>query len=263
MYQQVLKAIYQGKIPADQVDQATTLQTAQTLMKGVYEGFGGDFTSIQWNTPDYDKLMHLERNVYQFSGAKNWQMLRELTSAMVDGSRVVPFAEFKSKAVTILGEYDRFLRTEYNAAVAGSQMASKWVDIEKTAETRKEAGLPEPLLEYRTAGDARVREEHRALHGIIRPVSDHFWTTYYPPNGWNCRCTVIRLNEGRKTSQKETNRAMAEVTPQRGFNVNLAQEGFVFAPNSPYYIGLPRAVRDQVNELTPDRTKKPKKSNGK
>jgi len=205
-------------------------------MKGVFEGYGESLTTVKYDTPDYDKLVHLDKNVYQFSTAKNWQMMRELTSALKDGDKMLSFKEFRNKAITILEEYNgKTLQTEYNAAVAGSQMASKWVDFEQH---------PKALLEYRTMEDGRVRPEHAALDKITRPVDDTFWKTYYPPNGWNCRCTVIRLNEGKATSAKLTNRAMANVTPQKGFGTNLAKDGFVFPKSSPYYINLPENVRN-------------------
>ena len=41
-------------------------------------------------------------------------------------------------------------------------------------------------LQYRTAHDDKVRPEHAALDGVTLPMSDTFWETYYPPNGWNC-----------------------------------------------------------------------------
>lgn len=44
---------------------------------------------------------------------------------------------------------------------------------------------------YYTAGDDRVREEHAVLDGICLPKEDKFWTRWYPPNGWSCRCTVV------------------------------------------------------------------------
>ena len=48
---------------------------------------------------------------------------------------------------------------------------------------------------YRTAGDDRVRPEHAALNGVTLPPSDDFWESYYPPNGWRCRCTVVQVRK--------------------------------------------------------------------
>ena len=231
LYLNLLNNLYKGDLNAAGIDVTATVQTARTYMKGVYEGYGESLTTVRYDTPDYDKLVHLDKNVYSFSTAKNWHMMRELTSAIKDGDRIRPFTEFKNKAITILEEYNgRTLQTEYNAAVAGAQMASKWVDFEQH---------PDALLEYRTMEDGRVRPEHAALDKITRPVDDTFWKTYYPPNGWNCRCTVIRLNDGKKTSTKLTNQAMAAVTPQKGFGTNLAKDGFVFPKSSAYYVNLP------------------------
>lgn len=221
------------------IDAPTTIETAQHLMGAVYKGYGGNFETIKYDTPDYDKLSHLERNVYQFSGAKNWQMLRDLTDALRDGDKVLPYRQFRTKAQTILDDYnDRYLRTEYNAAVAGSQMASKWVEFEKH---------PDALLEYRTAEDDRVRQSHQVLNGVIRPVSDDFWKTYYPPNGWNCRCTVIRRNSG--TATKMADVAYPEVPTH--FATNLAENGLVFPKNSAYYVNCPKEVLNQSLSLIP------------
>lgn len=213
-------------------------------MDGVFEGYGKDLASVKYDTPDYNKLVHLEKNVYQFSGAKNWQMLKELTMSLKDGDRMLSFKEFKNKAITILDEYNgRNLRNEYNAAVAGSQMASKWVDIEKAAKINPK-GAAGVLLEYRTMEDSQVRASHQLLNRIIRPANDDFWKTYYPPNGWNCRCTVVRLNTGKQTTDKDLKDKTAAVTPQKGFTANLAEGGFVFPANSAYYVGLPDNVEN-------------------
>jgi SPP1 gp7 family putative phage head morphogenesis protein len=222
-------------------------------MQGVYKGFGGNFDTIAYNTPDYRKLAHLERNVYQFSGAKNWQMLRDLTDALRDGNKVLPFKDFAARAQTILDDYNgTWLRTEYNAAVAGSQMASKWTDFEQH---------PNALLEYRTAEDDRVRESHALLNGIIRPVDDDFWKTHYPPNGWNCRCTVIRLNSGKedKAVKLSLSKPIPDVDIPAMFHTNLAQNGLVFPKGSAYFIGLPKPIKQQINSLVPDRGEPPKK----
>ena len=41
-----------------------------------------------------------------------------------------------------------------------------------------------------TAGDSRVRHTHAEMQGIIRPLGDAYWSTHWPPNGFNCRCHV-------------------------------------------------------------------------
>lgn len=46
-----------------------------------------------------------------------------------------------------------------------------------------------------TAGDHRVRDNHRLWHGFIPSIDDWFWTTHFSPNGFNCRCNVSILSE--------------------------------------------------------------------
>ena len=40
-----------------------------------------------------------------------------------------------------------------------------------------------------------MRPEHAALNGVTLPPSDDFWESYYPPNGWRCRCTVVQVRK--------------------------------------------------------------------
>ncbi|MCD7713595.1 MAG: minor capsid protein, partial [Prevotella sp.] len=82
---------------------------------------------------------------------------------------------------------ENYLRAEYNFVAASGQMAERW---EQFAEDGDEYNL-----QYRTAGDSRVRPEHAKLNGITLPFSHRFWDEYYPPNGWNCRCTVVQVRK--------------------------------------------------------------------
>lgn len=52
-----------------------------------------------------------------------------------------------------------------------------------------------PYWQYSAVGDNRTRPAHQALNGKIYRYDDPFWATFYPPNGFNCRCTVIALSE--------------------------------------------------------------------
>lgn len=47
--------------------------------------------------------------------------------------------------------------------------------------------------EYATVGDDRVRPNHEALDGVRLPKADPQWARIMPPNGFNCRCTALRV----------------------------------------------------------------------
>ncbi|ARU67347.1 phage head morphogenesis protein [Histophilus somni] len=52
-----------------------------------------------------------------------------------------------------------------------------------------------PYWQYSAVSDQRSRPAHQALNGKIYRYDDPFWATFFPPNGFNCRCTVIALGE--------------------------------------------------------------------
>jgi hypothetical protein len=52
-----------------------------------------------------------------------------------------------------------------------------------------------PWLRYSAVMDSRTRPLHRAWHNIVLPVDHPWWQTHFPPNGWNCRCTVVQMSD--------------------------------------------------------------------
>jgi SPP1 gp7 family putative phage head morphogenesis protein len=81
----------------------------------------------------------------------------------------------------------RRLRTIYDTNLRTSYAAGHWAAIE---ETRAAA----PYLMYVAVDDDRTRPEHAAWNGTVLPADDPWWQTHYPPNGWNCRCSVVQLS---------------------------------------------------------------------
>lgn len=131
-----------------------------------------------------------------------------------------------------------YLRAEYNFVQSSAEMAAKWERISEDGDRCN--------LQYRTAGDGKVRPEHAALNGVTLPPSDPFWEEYYPPNGWNCRCTVVQV---RKSKYPETPRdeamARGEDALQRDtkgiFHFNPGKEQKSMPDYNPYTI---RRCRD-------------------
>ena len=59
---------------------------------------------------------------------------------------------------------------------------------------QQEAKKERPYLRYSAIMDGRTRPAHRALDGMVFPADDPFWKTFYPPNGFRCRCMVVSLS---------------------------------------------------------------------
>lgn len=133
----------------------------------------------------------LERSNYIFSGIKTFHELNEAFPSLIDenGNRK-PFEQFLNDVQKIDHTYNKnYLRAEYNFVQSSAEMAAKW---ERFAEDGDRYNL-----QYRTAGDSKVRPEHATLNGVTLPMSDPFWESYYPPNGWNCRCTVVQVRKSK------------------------------------------------------------------
>lgn len=175
----------------------------------------------------------LKESDYVFSGIKTFHELNEAFPSLLDekGERK-PFERFLNEVQTIDRTYNRnYLRTEYNFVSASSEMAGRWEDLEKDGD--------EYWLQYRTAGDDRVRPEHAALNGVTLPPSDPFWDVYYPPNGWNCRCTVVQVTrQGR--SQTPHEEAM-KGDKRHMFAWNPGKEGKSVPDYNPYSISRCRS----------------------
>lgn len=233
-------------MPAD-LDRSLTEFFASEYWKAVEKGFGVKLEDVDFDTPDYEMLRKLEKSVYQFASAKNYAQLKAISQALLDDQgQLRNFAQFRQAAAAINNEFvNQWLKAEYNYAVASSQMASRWIDIQKDKDTL-------PLLRYDTVGDERVRLEHQELDDVTLPVDDSFWDIYYPPNGWNCRCDVQQLDTGSITPKEKI--TLPEKMPEM-FRYNSGKKGITFPEGHPYYDGLPDKMKEQGEKIWIDKRK--------
>lgn len=178
----------------------------------------------------------LTRSDYIFSGIKTFHELNEAFPSMVDpdtGQRK-PFERFLNDVQKIDETYNaNYLHSEYNFVAASAAMAAKWEQFQQDGDRY--------YLQYRTAHDDKVRPEHAALEGVTLPMSDPFWETYYPPNGWNCRCTVQQVLKSRykPTPQDEALSRGEEAMGGERYNIfrfNSGKQGKAMPDYNPYTI---------------------------
>lgn len=190
-------------------------------------------TALPNHVPDTLRYA-LQNNAFIFSGFKTFHAMREVGLSMVDdGGKIKPFDKFKEDVKTLNDNYNvNYLRAEYQHAIGTAQMAVKWDDFAKDGDKY--------LLQYRTAGDGKVREDHRLLDGTTLPPSDPFWNKYYPPNGWGCRCTAVQVR-AEKYPASDPKMAMTrgdnatDGVKQRMFRYNAGKEMSLYPPQHPYY----------------------------
>ena len=142
-------------------------------------------------------VQRLKESNYVFSGIKVFHELNEAFPSIVDDNgEIRPFEDFLNDVQTINNTYNgSYLRTEYNFARQSSLAAAQWKRYEKDGDRYN--------LQYRTAYDDRVRTSHRKLEGITLPITSKFWDDYFPPNGWNCRCTVVQVRKDKYPESDE------------------------------------------------------------
>ena len=191
----------------------------------------------------------LENNAFVFSGFKTFHAMREVgLSMLTDDGNIKLWPQFRDD-VRLLNEHynTNYLYAEYKHAMGTAQMAVKWQQIEKDGDRY--------LLQYRTAGDDKVRDDHRLLDGTTLPPSDPFWASYYPPNGWGCRCTAVQVRRD-KYPQSDPALAMkrgdnaTDGVKQRIFRFNAGKTLQLFPPKHPYY-KAPTAAKKAIMGYVP------------
>lgn len=226
-------------------------QPARDVIAETFRVLGGAVSdSITQEMPD-ELTGLLENNAFIFSGLKTFHSLNEIGLSLIgDDGGIKPFEKFHEDVEKINAKYNRnYLYAEYNHAVTSSQMAAKWHEFEQDGDRYD--------LQYRTANDERVRAEHQALHNITLPPSDPFWLRFLPPNGWNCRCTVVQVRKNKYPTSDST-RAIEigeEITadPKKQiFRFNPGKELKIFPDKHPYNKAS-KEVKKEILKLAKER----------
>ena len=208
------------------------------LKKGLYKGFGMDLE--QASGKDLDLLTELRENIYLFAAAKDYQMMKDLGTLLIDDNgELRSQSEFNDLARTQYDVWnDDWGKTEYNTAIGNGQMASKWNEIEKNKDLL-------PTLQYSTIGDACDICE--PLDGFTAPVDDPVWDDIYPLNHFNCECTVLQLDDLGDPGTGEDVTDLMIITNKKNiiadvlklmnpvFKNNSGKSGEIFKKDHPYF----------------------------
>lgn len=76
-----------------------------------------------------------------------------------------------------------------------------------------------PYLEYSATMD-NTRPAHAEMDGTIARKDDPVWQSWYPPNGFNCHCSVIPVSIFEAEDRGIKTTKVPKVTPDKGFAIN-------------------------------------------
>lgn len=223
----LVEGVYTRLYTKDNLPEWYYVAIALALFSGVESGFGLTLSEVEVGSLEYEYLIAFQENVYVFSAAKTYQMVGEIQDLLTrygDNEEL-----FKIGAKKIFYTYNtpkgaNYLSTEYQSAKRQAQMARKWLFFEENS-------YQKGCLKYITKRDNRVRPEHIVLDGIEKPIGDVFWTVYYPPNDWGCRCDVEAVVCG--LSNNYNNIKNSNVPD--AFRFNSGQQRKVFSPKHAYF----------------------------
>ena len=207
-------------------------EEAQDFIETHSSVLNGSFRQVEMSEAMRKRL---ERSNYVFSGLKTFHELNEAFPSLLDenGNRKT-FERFLNDVRKIDETYNsNYLRAEFNFVQASAEMAAKWERFMQDGDRY--------YLQYRTAGDAKVRPAHAEMAGITLPASDPFWAEFYPPNGWGCRCSVVQIRKS-KYPATDHEEAMArgesalELDKKGMFRFNAGMEQKTMPDYNPYTI---------------------------
>jgi len=115
-------------------------------------------------------------------------MQHAISKAISDGET---FADFKKRVADVAKESELRpwqLANIYRTNVQSAYMAGRYAQMKRTTKSR-------PFWRYVAVGDNRARVDHLALHGKVYAHDHEFWDSFYPPNGFACRCSAQTLSD--------------------------------------------------------------------
>ena len=131
-------------------------------------------------------------NAFTVSGVAEMDMLlgiqESLGRVLAEGQTFKQWKDGLAGTIEKQGWGDWRLKTIFQTNIQTAYSVGRYKQMTAAAQYR-------PYWMYQAVGDARTRPSHMALNGRTFPHDHEFWDTFYPPNGFRCRCSVVSLSE--------------------------------------------------------------------
>lgn len=113
-----------------------------------------------------------------------------------------------------------------------------------------------PWLVYDSvAEDGRNRASHLALDGFVADADDPVWNRLFVPNGYNCRCDILQMDEEElaEAGLQPTDQSAGEYDEElRALLDDSSAEGFDANPGRARGGQLEQAYLEKINAAPPD-----------
>lgn len=235
LIEEISQKLQNGDIRPSDLDKDLIEQIYNDVSQPVKEEFGQRWVDYDYKEPK-SLIQKFKKNLWQFSSAKTLAELEYINGLLIDkNGKIKPEHQFMQDVRKANILFNRnYLQAEYQTAKRGAQMAHLWNRFLEQKEYY-------PNLVYRTVGDSRVRPEHEALNGVVKPIDDPFWKTYYPPNGWRCRCTVMN------TAEKVSEGTFEDKTVKPEFHGNTALDEEILTFKGTFFKLLNKDHKAKIN----------------
>ena len=167
-----------------------------------------EFYSLDLNTRQYAGTVSRLAAVEQIK-----TVLELVNKSLEEGSTFQDFKKQVEAEGIELSEHH--LANVYRTNMQNAYAHGRWQQQQRNKETRS-------YLKYTAINDSRTRPTHLALDGIIRHIDDPFWLTHYPPNGYQCRCSILAITEKQALRQG--------ITPDDKLPTDVVDKGWNFSP---------------------------------
>lgn len=139
-----------------------------------------------------EKYQHL---AFSVKGYTEMEVLNEFLEALKDAVREGSTKEaFRERMNTFLEDNGYAGLTPYHSDLIFRQNMQTAYNVGHYEQmTDPDVMERRRYWQYQTAGDGKVRESHAAMDGRVYPADHDIWDTWYPPNGFGCRCMVVSI----------------------------------------------------------------------
>lgn len=113
------------------------------------------------------------------------------------------------------------LDTIYRTNMQSAYSVGRYQQMQEVVQDR-------PYWQYKAIMDSQTRETHAAMNGMVFRADDAIWESWYPPNGFNCRCYVKTLSDRQVAASGldvKTTADVATLEPDEGWDYHVGRAG--------------------------------------